>query len=140
MITAQPRHPLDINRDQLSGQVEQYLAGGGLIQLIPIGISGERDASIWTKGKMVVSDAPKPERIPKQQPRPGAASMKAANQGKQMKAAQARRILAPSVRECADQGMTISATAESLGITRVHVRKIAAEHSIVFGKEAPCST
>lgn len=137
MIVTQPILPVDAAREQIASQVEQYLAAGGRIVEVPIGVSGESDASIWSKGKLVVSDAPKPKAVPKRQP--GPPDMKSANDGKRRKAAEDRRILAGAIRHCAQQDMSISAAAEAVGVTRAHIRKIAAEHNIQFGKETACT-
>lgn len=135
MITPQPRHPVDIAREQIAGQIEQYLAAGGQIQSVPSGVSGEKAFSIWTRGVMVVSDESKPKPRPVVSPRsrpPGSSDMSAAQEGKLRAAAKERALLARTVRYCAEQRMTISATTESMAITRNTVRRIATEHSIQF--------
>lgn len=122
-------HPIELARAQIAMQTEQFLAAGGHIIAIPNGISGETNPSIWTKGKMIVSDAPKPAVVPKRYRKP---DMTEAHIGKRKKAAEARKALSGAVMHCAGIGMSVSATAEAIGITRVHVRKIAAEHGIEF--------
>lgn len=124
-----------MNAADLQGAVERFLEQGGQINQVPIGMSGDKAVSIWARGVMVVSEAPKPKPIPKRQP--GPPTMKAANDGKRRKAADARRILAGAIRHCALQGMSVSATAGAVGVTRVHVRKVAAEHNINFKTRSP---
>ncbi|SDK82742.1 hypothetical protein SAMN05216189_105337 [Pseudomonas delhiensis] len=114
-IDYRTRHPLEDRREQLAGQVEQYLAGGHVIQSIPIGVSGEKDA-VWNNRK----------RTPGQTDNAHAAF--------QRNAAEKRRLLADTVRYCAEQGMSISATADAMDLDRNTIRKIAAEHGIQFGK------
>lgn len=122
-------HPIDLARADLAAKTEQFLAAGGHIIAIPNGMSGETNPSIWTKGKMIVSDAPKPKVVPKRYRKP---DMTEAHIGKRRKAAEARKALSGAVMHCASIGMSVSATAEAIGITRVHVRKIAVEHGITF--------
>lgn len=119
----------------LQEAVQRFLEQGGQVQQVPIGMSGDKAVSIWARGVMVVSEPPKPKPLPKRQP--GPPSMKPANEGKRRKAAEARRILAVAVRHCAMTGMSVSATAAAVGVTRVHVRKVAAEHNIKFTTRSP---
>lgn len=123
-----------MNAADLQGAVERFLEQGGQINQVPIGMSGDKAVSIWARGVMVVSEPPKPKPIPKRQP--GPPTMKAANDGKRRKAADARRILAGAIRHCAQQGMSVSATAAAVAVTRVHVRKVAAEHNIIFNSRS----
>lgn len=118
----------------LQEAVQRFLEQGGQIQQVPIGMPGDKAVSIWARGVMVVSKPQKPKPLPKRQP--GPPSMKPANDGKRLKAAEARRVLAGAVRRCAMEGMSVSATAAAVGVTRVHVRKVAAEHNIDFNNRS----
>ncbi|WP_201773761.1 hypothetical protein [Pseudomonas sp. PI1] len=114
-IDYRAQHPLEIARYQIAGKVAEYLAAGGEIAFVPIGVSGEKDA-VWNNRK----------RTPGQTDNAHAAF--------QRNAAEKRRLLADTARYCAERGMSISATADAMDLDRNTIRKIAAEHGIQFGK------
>ncbi|OBY90481.1 hypothetical protein A6723_019415 [Pseudomonas sp. AU11447] len=106
--------PVDIARAEIAGKVAEYLAAGRQIELIPIGVSGEKEFSVWNNK----------QRSPGQTDKAHAAF--------QNNAREKRRLLAQTVRYCAEQRMTISATADAMDLDRNTVRRIAAEHGIEF--------
>ncbi|KRV64202.1 hypothetical protein AO738_04500 [Pseudomonas citronellolis] len=109
---------IDVRREELAGQVEQYLASGHIIQSIPTGVSGEKDAQ-WNNRARALSKA-----------KPGQTD--AAHAKFEENKREKRRLLAQTVRYCAEQGMSISATADAMDLNRATVRKIAREFGIKF--------
>lgn len=112
---------IEIARAEIAGKVAEYLAAGGKISSVPIGISGEKDPQ-WNNKARAPSKA-----------KPGQAD--AAHAKFQDNHREKRRLLARTVRYCAEQGMTVSATADAMDIDRATVRKIAAEHLISFTRK-----
>lgn len=109
---------IDIARAEIAGKVAEYLASGRIIQSIPTGVSGEKDAQ-WNNRARAPSKA-----------KPGQTD--AAHAKFQENKREKRRLLARTARYCAEQGMSISATADAMDLNRATVRKIAAEHGITF--------
>jgi len=115
-IDYRTQHPLDIARDQIAGKVAEYLAAGGEIAFVPIGVSGEKDA-VWNNRARAPSKT-----------KPGQTD--AAHAKFQENKREKRRLLARTARYCAEQGMSISATADAMDLNRATIRKIAAEHDM----------
>ncbi|WP_440466922.1 hypothetical protein ACKI1H_27230 [Pseudomonas sp. YH-1] len=111
----------DINRAEIAGLVAQFLSGGGQIDIVPFGKSGETD-ELWNKRGREPSKA-----------RSGQTD--AAHAKFQDNKREKRRLLARTVQYCAEQGMTVSATADAMDLDRATVRKIAAEHLISFPRK-----
>lgn len=107
----------DLHRDEIASQVDAFLASGGKIASIPIGMSGDKDVQ-WN-GRSA------------RKAKPGQTD--AAHAAFESNRRENRRLLSQTVRYCADKGMTISATADAMDLDRTTVRKIAAEHGIRFG-------
>lgn len=119
------RHPVDVARDQIASQVAAFVAAGGVIQEFPFGASAINEKPAYNG------------RISKRTPAAGQTD--AAHQSFQRNAAEKRKAHANKVRECAESGMSISATADVVNLCRPTVAKIAAEHGIQF-RSAPCPT
>ncbi|PWU30684.1 hypothetical protein DK254_00060 [Pseudomonas sp. RW407] len=106
-IDYRTRHPLEDRREQLAGQVEQYLAAGGEIHVIP-GIEQRLDQPYqWNRNDLILSgsslSSPEENRV----------------------AAAVRRI-----RELAENGAGITAMKMDLRMDSSRIKRIAAEHGI----------
>lgn len=109
---------IDIHRAEIAGMVDQFLSSGGQIAVIPIGQSGEKEGNWISRGRAPSKASP--------------GQTDAAHAAFQENKREKRRLLAQTVRYCAGQGMSISATADAMDLNRATVRKIASEHAISF--------
>uniref|UniRef100_A0AAU8GT84 Transcriptional regulator SutA RNAP-binding domain-containing protein n=1 Tax=Pseudomonas phage PACT201 TaxID=3230130 RepID=A0AAU8GT84_9VIRU len=96
------RHPVDVHRDEIASQVDAFLAGGGKIASIPIGMSGDRDASSRT--------ADRHEKLSRVRPTPHSSAFRT------QPPRESQAVYRKQVRYCADKGMTISATADAMDL------------------------
>lgn len=120
---------VDINRAEIAGRIEEFLAHGGEIQQIPDGVSGFEDSPTFNHA---ISHPERRAHEKKLSTQARSGDMSLAIEGHK-KAAQLTRVQkSRELRKMAADGMSIQASAKAMGISYNYARRIANENQITF--------